>query len=403
MAKPIINKITPFDANKDFLVTFSWLGNRTYSNRIIVSKADTQAVVFDDTVSSFALQHTIPGFTLQNGNIYTIQVQVFDEETIPSPLSDKLNFYVFETPEFYFENIPADHKVTNASFNADVHYYSSDWESINTYTFSLYDSTKKLLLKSEPQYDEIDINYSYRGLENDTNYYIRCVGTTVNGMYVDTGYINIYVKYENPNAYARIYTTNLPKRGCIHASTNLVIIQYNGEDDFEYENGMIKLIDKTLYYDEGFFIENDMSVIIRGIHMWHTNDIFKMSNGQTGLTLSSHIYANNKLRFKLTVPNGVNTYLLYSDELVFEDWDLVSIFIQKKNDAYKIRAFIKANVFDDGDLWLGSVRPMRDLGKLDTWIDTEDITFKILNDELILFSQEEEPNAQKNNLWIGGE
>ena len=80
MPKPYIQKIKPFDADKDYEVSLSWTGNRSHSNRIIIQDYETNAVVFDDTVSSFSLKHTIPAYTLTNGRKYTIQAQTFDME-----------------------------------------------------------------------------------------------------------------------------------------------------------------------------------------------------------------------------------------------------------------------------------------------------------------------------------
>lgn len=52
MAKPHIQHITPFDANRDYEIAISWLGNRSNSNRIIIADNQTNEVVFDDTVSN---------------------------------------------------------------------------------------------------------------------------------------------------------------------------------------------------------------------------------------------------------------------------------------------------------------------------------------------------------------
>lgn len=92
MAKPIVMKITSFDANKPYEITLSWLGNRAHANRIIIYDNQTNKLVFDDMVSSFALKHTIPAYTLTNGKKYVIQAQIYDVENIPSPLSDKVLF-----------------------------------------------------------------------------------------------------------------------------------------------------------------------------------------------------------------------------------------------------------------------------------------------------------------------
>lgn len=402
MAKPVILHVNPFDANKPYEISLSWTGNRAHANRILIYDNETNKLVFDDMVSTYALKHIIPAYTLINGKKYVIQAQTYDVENIASPLSDKVLFYTFETPDFYFNNIPENNKITNASFSASIYYYSSDWEDISTYKFYLYDSTKRQLLESNSMTDSFDISYPYRGLENNTIYYIRCLGITVNGMELDTGYVEINVKYENPNSYARIYTTALPSQGCVKVDTNLIIIQYNGTDSFEYADGMINLIDKTLYYDEGFLIEDDFTVIIRGINLWQNADIFKMSNGKQGLTLSSHIYHEGKLRFRLIVPNGVSNYLLYSEPQVFTDQDMVTIAIRRKNNVYQLKVFVELGFAPEGNIWYGTQRPMN-AEKYDSWINIIGNTFMVGKDDFTTYLDDEEPSeAEVNDVWIGG-
>lgn len=405
MAKPYIQKIIPFDANMDYEISLSWTGNRAHANRIIIYDNDSNTILFDDLVSSFALKHTIPAYTLTNGKKYVIQAQTYDVENIPSPLSDKVLFYTFETPAFYFNNLPENGRITNASFSASLFYHSSDWEDIGTYVFSLYDATKKLLLSSSPLTDSFDISYTCRGLENNTVYYIRCTGVTVNGMELDTGYQEITVKYENPNAYSRIYSTSIPSQGCVQVATNLIIIQYNGTESFEYPDGMIDLRDKTLYYDEGFLIENDFTLLIRGTHLWQNGEILKMNNGQPGLTLSSHIYSGGKLRFKLLVPNGVSSYLLYSGEQVFENEDLVTIAVRRKDNIYQLKVFVSPGFSPEGNLWYGTLRPDPALtGVYDSWIDTPGDAHVVDKDAFSAFLGETEPeNTAVSDLWLGGD
>lgn len=339
MAKPQLQHINPFDANKDYEISILWTGNRACANRIIIYDNRTNAVVYDDMVSSYVLTHTIPAYTLVNNQQYTIQAQIYDSENIPSALSNKVLFRTFATPDFYFEDLAENQVISNSSFSAAVHYHSDDWEDISKYVFHLYDSSKKLLLKSDEMADSFDISYTYKGLDNNTVYYLRCVGVTVNGMELDTGYVGITVKYENPNTYARIYATPVPSQGCIQVATNLIIIQYDGTDHFEYMDGMIDLRDKTLYYDEGFLIEDDFTVIIRGMNLWKNAELLKMKNDRDGLVVSSHIYSDGSLRFRLTVPNGVSHYLLYSENLRFSDQDMVTVVIRRKNNVYQLHAF----------------------------------------------------------------
>ena len=154
----------------------------------------------------------------------------------------------------------------------------------------------------------------------------------------------------NPNTYERIYTKPLPSQGCVQIASNLVMIQYNGTDDFTYENSKINLIGKTLYYDEGFLIEKDYTLIIRGTNLWQDAIILRMINdsyGAPGITLSSDIYANGTLRFMLNVPNGIDNYflrvgdyILYSNELNFTNEDMITIAIRCKNNVYQLEVFV---------------------------------------------------------------
>lgn len=404
MARPIISKIKPFDANKEYEVSLSWDGNRATANRIIIYDYDTNRTVFDDTVSTYLLKHTIPANTLANGKKYIMQAQTYDARSAPSALSDKVLFYTFETPDFYFENIPENSLVENASFAASIHYYSPDWEDIGKYIFYLYDASKKKLFQSGELTDD-DIRYNYKGLDNNTVYYIRCMGVTINGMELDTGYIEITVRFENPNQYARVYATPIPSQGCIQVASNLVIIQYNGTDSFTYTDGMIDLRDKTLYYDKGFLIRDDFTVLIRGIRLWQNADIFKMSNNSLGLTLSSRIYHNGQLRFRLLVPNGAGSYLLYSEPLVFENEDMVTICVRRKQNVYQLKVFIEPGFSAEGDMWYGIERPDKNLIRNnDTWINTMEDTHIVRKEEYHVFPEHAEPlNIMLNDLWLGGE
>jgi len=402
LSVPIIKKIVPFDAEKDSEIYISWNGNRAYANRIIIMNNSNLEVVFDDTISSFSLTHTIPAHTLTNGKEYVIQAQVFDRENIASPLSAKANFYTFHTPDFYFYNLPENNIITNASFDATMYYFSSDWESIDNYRFYLYDSTKKELVCSDILYDDMYLNYTFRGLESDCVYYLRCIGMTIHGMELDTGYVEITVKYETPSTYSRIYATNKPKQGCISVATNLIILQYNGDEEFEYNNGMINLVDKTLYYDEGFLIDGDFTLIIRGMHLWQTNEIFKMSNNVDNLLISSRIYTDGTLRFKLTVPNGVGHYILYSKPLKFSDEDMITICVRRINNVYQLECFTKINFSPIGDMWYGFNKPTRDVHKYDSWFYEDSIIHKISKEEMTVYAENEPPlDASKYDLWFG--
>lgn len=68
MAKPIVNKITPFDAEMDKEIGFTWNGSQSYANRLIIYNADSMEKIYDKTITTFTHSHTIPAGTLKNGS-----------------------------------------------------------------------------------------------------------------------------------------------------------------------------------------------------------------------------------------------------------------------------------------------------------------------------------------------
>ena len=168
---------------------------------------------------------------------------------------------------------------------------------------------------------------------------------------------------------------------------------------------MIYLRDKTLYYDEGFLIKDDFTLLIRGMNLWQTADLLRMSNHASGLTLSSRIYNDDNLRFRLLVPNGIGSYLLYSEPLVFSDTDMVTIAIRRINNVYKLQVFIELRFSTErGNMWYGSTRPAQKLmHNYDTWINTEEEIHMVNREDFTEYFDDEEPaDAVTDDIWFGG-
>ena len=130
-----------------------------------------------------------------------------------------------------------------------------------------------------------------------------------------------------------------------------------------------------------------------------------MSNDNLGLTLSSHIYTDNKLRFRLLVPNGAGNYLLYSEAQVFDNDDMVTIAIRRKNNVYQLKIFIELGLGKDGNIWYGTERPPRNLmNNHDIWINTDGDNYVVDKNSYTIYLDESEPlNAILNDIWIGSE
>ena len=402
MAKPIINKITSVDALQDYVVTMTYYGNQPYSNRVIIYDGETLGIVYDKTIDSFLLKHTIPANTLDNGKKYAIQSQFFDADGNASVLSDKYYFWTLETPLFYFEGINNDDVIESASLEVNVHYSQPNWEDVKSYKFSIYDATYVLLSESDILYYSGAISYVYRGLSNDTSYYIRCTGITDRGIELDTGYIKIFVKYENANLYSRMYSECNEYNGIVKYYTNLILIEADN-DDYEYDNGFINLIDKTLTYSDNFLVSGDFTMSIRCKDAYREATLLRCSNENYGFTLSSIFADDESLMYKLVVPNGICNYVIYSNKIQVEPEDIVTIHIRRINNIYLIVVFTEIGAgIHEYNLWLGDERPYA-VTNYDVWIDNGTGSIKINKDDVTVFYQEEIPETvEKNNIWIGG-
>lgn len=362
-------------------------------------------VIYDKKITSFLLSHTIPAKTLSNGKNWIIECQIYDIDDVASDMSDKLFFQTFKSPEFYFYNITEGQTIKSSTYEAIIYFFQENYEELQSYKFYLYDGTKTKLLESETLYDNSKITYIYKGLENHSTYYVRCEGITVNGINVDTGYISFYIDYKVPSTYGIIYAENDATHGYIKLHTNIKIIQYNGNKTFDFINGMIDLTDNYIYYDEGFIIDGDFGIRIIGMHLNKTATILELRNTKYTILLSSHLYENGVIRFKLTVPNVLGNYILYSPPLTFDKDDLVSICFRRIDNLYSLNADILEN-FTFGNWWFGRQMPTGNSLEInDVWIDTDNLfTYVVDKDVMKIHTEKNEPSDKINidDLWIGG-
>lgn len=413
MAKPSVVRLTPQDATQDFKITMTYSNTLPYSNRIVIYDATTLAVLYDNTTTNlnYSIEHIVPANTLTNGKKYAIQGQVFDINGNGSSLSDKMYFWCLATPSFYFENIENGKIFDTASIFATLVYEQSDWEDIGEYRFYLYDEIKQLLLESESFYDTEHLTYSYKGLSDDKFYYIRAVGSTVNGIQMDTGYIRIFINYENQEDYKLIYAECNENNSIVTYQTNFKVINPSGtkDGDFEYENGWINLIDKTLIYDQNFIVDGDFTISIRGRDMYKNATILKCLNKKTGFTLSSHIYDDGSMRYKLVVPNKLCNYILYSDPIVPSGLDIITIHIRRINNVYQLYCFLEFGETNSSrNMWFGTTQPsLSNVENYDIWINVEnDGIVRVDKNDVNIFYQKDEPSllVEKDyDIWLGGE
>lgn len=242
--KPIIKTMAPFDAGQSYTLSFVWKGNMAYNNRLVIYDSDTQYIVYDHTYPTnyYKLTHEIPPNTLVNGKKYQAQIQVIDKDGIISEPSDKNTFWVLASPTFYIEGLSStgENEVDASSYIANIYFSQENNDKLDTCQFFLYSSVKELLDSSSLLQGDTKSSYTFRSLENDTNYYIRATGYTKKNIPLDTGYILISVHYTDPSFYSRMYASVNRVIGTVDYHTNIVNIESDqGSSAYEYDDGCV--------------------------------------------------------------------------------------------------------------------------------------------------------------------
>lgn len=406
MAKPVVNYIFPFDAGESRKITFTYTGDLPYQNRLVIYNADTLATVYDVTSPSRVLYCTLPANTCRNGVKYAAAVQCFDMYGAPSAVSDKVYFWCLEQPSFYFLNVSPGQTITTSSFFAELFYAQAQEEGLSQYQFFIYDSNKVLLSESQVFYSSDNMTFNYTGLEDDTVYHIRAKGLTQYGTELDTGFIEIDVNTTYDNAeFNNINAECNENNGLVTYYTNFSII--NSDEDktaYQYEDSYINLNNTELNYTTGLSVEGDFILCVKIKEYYETGTILEVSDESHGFTLSSFVYDDAYMRFKLTVPNGLTPYILYSDPYIPNATTSFIIYIKRINNIYQLYVFLTEDAHEN-DMHFGTNEPSVP-SLYDIWIDTEnEPTETILKKNVHKFVMNEEPIVLADNrfdIWIGG-
>lgn len=341
MAKPVVNYIFPFDATASKNITFSYTGDLPYQNRLIIYNADTLDVIYDDISTSRVLYCTIPARICLNGSKYAAAIQCYDMNGTPSAISDKRYFWCLEQPTFYFSNVVDKQTVTTSSFYAEVRYNQSQNEALAQFQFFIYDSNKVLLSESQVFYSTDYLTYNYSGLEDDTVYFIRAKGLTQYGTALDTGYIEIDVNtsYDNTE-FNKINAECNENNGLVTYYTNFKIV--NSDEDargYQYEDSIIDLTGRELNYSTGISVSGNFILCVKITNYYEAGTILTASDESDGFTLSTYIYDDSSMRFKLTVPNGLTPYILYSEPFMPTPGKEFVVYIVRNNNIYQLYVF----------------------------------------------------------------
>lgn len=336
---PVLYQVAPFDANSDFALPFSYAGNQSVKNTLLIKNSETLEIVYEQTVPTFRLSHTIPADTLVNGMTYQAQVKVYDANNSESNYSLPIVFKCLSAPIFEFVNLTENQTIKAANYDVQLLYMQHENEALDSFKIGLYDISKNLIFQTDVFYDVANLHYIIEGMSNDTSYYIRVVGKTVSGLNVDTGFISFIVEFITPELFSVVQTTNNELQGTTTIASNIILIEGTYDEIPVYLDGTkIDLRNNTLVYNEGFTIGKDFSlqIIVEDYSM--TQPILNLDNGNIKLwVVPGKQYSTHEGKKYIHLESSCNTWTYVLDSNYFAT-DKVQINLRRSNGLYSLEA-----------------------------------------------------------------
>lgn len=285
LTQPIINNIAAFDATQAQTITFTVIGGaQVIANRLVISNNQTGAQVYNQIQSTMKLEHTIPANTLSNGVYYNAIVYTINSGNEESVASVAVPFYCYSTPILTITNIPETETIENGTYAFTGNYIQTENERLDSYQYTLYDSNKDVLSQSPLIYYDTDnsLSYTFRGMSNDTAYYIELTGETVNNTKITSGLVYFTIRYEQPASFAICDLVNDCHNGYIQISSNIVAIDGTSNPDppIYINDKEVDLTDKDAWVEwaSGFRIQDNFTMRVWGREFTPYEKIITLTN-----------------------------------------------------------------------------------------------------------------------------
>lgn len=354
MAKPILYSTASyaFDAAFPHDFMFQYSGSQAVSNTLVIRNNASNDIVYEGTTTTMQLKHTIPANTLINGILYSVTVCVTDTNGVNSSVSEPVLFYCYTTPTFKI-NISTNQIIESASYQVEISYEQSEGEQLQSFQVSLYDLNKQLIYSSSTRYDS-SLAVTIGNLEDNTSYYIRATGETINHMSVDTDFILFSVDYILPSMYSYIVVENIRDEGYMKITSNVLSIEgmtLDGSDPIYINDDYIDTVNGSkIAFNHGYKIADNfyLRIVIRPCGINASPLI--MSNGSKNIVITERrgiFYECDgdwKMRYELRIDADSETYLINSNPIdIPGDDEFIVMYIKKKDDLYDLNIILKDN------------------------------------------------------------
>ena len=347
LAAPLLFLTDAFDATQEHSFEFSNAGNnQAVKNRLRIFNNQTLAQVYDQTIETMKLSHTLPANTLQNGVAYNAELQTIDAQGTASPISSKIVFYCYSEPSWNFANLTENQIIQNSSFTVQIQYQQSQGEPLNSYQIILYDGLSNEIFRTSRRYDTSNLSYNISSLDDGKAYFLQATGETLNGMIVDTGLVPFTVSYTQPAMFALVHLENVYDEGYIKITSNIITIEGTASPDPPtYIDD--KKIDVTadgayVMFDEGFSITNDFTLQCYLENLTQNTTVIELGNSVNKI-LIQYRYGSfegqpEQAYFELRAFAGLEVYYIMSNLIAIpSSTERIHLWIRRIGNVYEIR------------------------------------------------------------------
>lgn len=280
------------------------------------------------------LEHIIPSENnLVNGTLYNASIKVTDNNNSDSEWSDVLLFYCFSTPTFSI-NIEQGQIIQAQTYGVEITYDQPEGELLQSYRAIVYNSNNEVIYDSNIRYilDTIRIT----NLQDNGNYSILVTGTTINGMNLSTGLISFSADFIKSEAYFVCELQNMYETGGVFIKSNIVSVEGYADEEVVYiDNEVADLTNNIVHFNEGFSIDGNFSLMIKGNQFEVNNQILKLSGNDEIINVYYKYDAIlDQYYFELEAKYKNNVYIITT--IVPSNSDEITLWVRRINSLFQM-------------------------------------------------------------------
>lgn len=274
LVKPVNINTVAFDATTAHTFYFtSSGGTQVVANRLTIRNNTTNAIVYQNKLTTYSFSQTVPANTLTNGVYYNFYFNTYDISDNISDDSLSSTFRCYTAPTIIYNNITEGGVITSSNYTISLTYSQSQGELLDYLIVYLYDSNGNKLAESSKltstSIPPITFTYDIYGLNDTSIYSLKAVGVSINGTETIKT-VGFRVSYYFPVLYTTLYVENKCDDGYVYIYNNLSFADGKVEPDSKsyYGSAIVNsnALDSYMQWDTWYTPTNNI------VSLWGTWD-----------------------------------------------------------------------------------------------------------------------------------